>query len=155
MLDMADLSSARLVVELGAGTGVYTREILRRIPDEARLLAFEVDEELVQPLSGRMADHRLRVVEDSAENVGEYLNGERADVVVSGLPFTSLPAEVKSRVLRESMKVLVPGGCMLVLQYSPFVRQDLSKLFTDVRLRISPLNVPPAFLFRCSMNGEP
>jgi len=27
-LDLADLSSARLVVELGAGTGVYTRELL-------------------------------------------------------------------------------------------------------------------------------
>src|SRR5437899_89856 len=31
MLDMTDLRRARLVVELGAGTGAYTGELLRRI----------------------------------------------------------------------------------------------------------------------------
>lgn len=154
MLDMADLSHARLVVELGAGTGVYTREILRRIPADSRLLAFEIDGELAGPLAWELADDRLQVIEDSAERVAEYLDGERADVVVSGLPFTSLPADVKKRVLRGVAGVLAPGGCMLVLQYSPFVRRDLSELFKDVSLRISPINVPPAFLFRCSANGE-
>src|SRR4051812_19561076 len=39
MLDMAPIARAGCVVELGAGTGPHTREILRRIGPQGRLLA--------------------------------------------------------------------------------------------------------------------
>src|SRR3954465_7508153 len=42
-LDLAPVVEARCVVELGAGTGPYTREILRRLPSDGRLMSFEVD----------------------------------------------------------------------------------------------------------------
>ncbi|MEJ7871810.1 MAG: methyltransferase type 11, partial [Rubrobacteraceae bacterium] len=47
MLDMADFARARTVVELGAGTGVYTEEVISRLHPDARFLAFEVDPDLV------------------------------------------------------------------------------------------------------------
>jgi hypothetical protein len=39
----------------------------------------------------------------------------------------------------------------LVIQYSPLIQNELRRLFGSVRRRISPLNVPPAFLFACSL----
>ncbi len=149
MLDMADLSGARHVAEFGAGTGVYTGEILDRLAPHARLLAFEIDPDLADILSERFKDARLEVINDSAENVEAYLKGAKADAIVSGLPFTSLPDTVKKNIFREATRVLAPDGVMLVLQYSPLVQGDLVSAFGSVRRRVSPLNVPPAFLYAC------
>lgn len=150
MLDMANFAQARCVVELGAGTGVYTEEILARLHPDARFLAFEVDPDLVATLDGRFEDPRVRIINDSAENVGEYLDGAKVDIIVSGLPFTSLPEPVKRNIFEQVTRVLATDGVMVAIQYSTMVQRDLKRVFSSVRRRVSPLNVPPAFLFRCS-----
>jgi phospholipid N-methyltransferase len=150
MLDMANFAQARCVVELGAGTGVYTEEILTRLHPEARFLAFEVDPDLVATLDGRFEDPRVRIINDSAENVEQYLDGAKVDIIVSGLPFTSLPEPVKRNIFEQITQVLAPEGVMVAIQYSTMVQRDLKRVFASVRRRVSPLNVPPAFLFQCS-----
>ena len=70
-------------------------------------------------------------------------------MIVSALPFTSLPAPVRSEVLAASRRILGPHGVMLVLQYSPFIEAALRRSFASVRRRLSPLNLPPAFLYAC------
>lgn len=154
MLDLADFTGARCVVELGAGTGVYTREILARLRPDARLWAFEVDPDLAKVLAERFRDSRLRVVTDSAAEVEASLEGARADIIVSGLPLTSLPAELRRTILVRACRALAAGGVMLVLQYSPVSRGELDRLFASVRWRFSPLNVPPAFLLACRQPRE-
>jgi phospholipid N-methyltransferase len=148
-LDLAPLERARCVVELGAGTGVYTREILDRIGPEARLLAFEIDPNLAAALSAQLRDPRLSVITDSAAEVARHLGGDQVDVVVSGVPFTSLPHTERRRILDAARDALALDGAMLVLQYSPFIQRELERMFASVSRRISPLNVPPAFLFAC------
>ena len=151
MLDMADFGQARCVAELGAGTGAYTEEILKRLRPNTRLLGFEVDHDLVETLSGRLADPRLEVIHDSAENIENYLSeGEKVDVIVSGLPFTSLPEKVKRNMFEQVKRVLAPDGVMVAIQYYNFVQKDLERHFASVRRRVSFVNVPPAFLFACS-----
>ncbi len=150
MLDMANLKQARVVVELGAGTGVYTEEVLKRLRPDARFLAFEIDPELVSTLSGRFNDPRLRIIQGSAEHVEEYLEGEKVNVIVSGIPFTSLPIQVRKNIFKEITQILAPDGVMVAIQYSTMVQRDLERYFASVRRRLSPLNVPPAFLFACS-----
>src|SRR3712207_417414 len=87
MLDLADVRGARVVVELGAGTGVYTREVLARLAPTARLLALEIDPQLARTLTAQLSDPRLEVRCASAEHLDSHLEGTAADVVVSGLPF--------------------------------------------------------------------
>jgi len=150
MLDMARVGDADLIVEFGAGSGVYTHELLRRMGPDARLIAFEVDPSLVARVQAETDDPRLQLVAGSAEDVEQYLNGAKVDILVSALPFTSLPGAVRRRVLDLSPEILTPRGVMLVLQYSPFIQSELRQRFANVERRISPMNVPPAFLFRCS-----
>jgi phospholipid N-methyltransferase len=150
MLDMADVPSARLVVELGAGTGVQTGEILARLRPDARLVAVEIDPRLAQLLEDRYDDPRLQVVRDSAENLDAHLDGARADVLVSALPYTSLEPGLRRRILDSLPRTLAPHGVALVIQYSPVMESELRQRFSSVRRRISPWNVPPAFLFACS-----
>jgi phospholipid N-methyltransferase len=157
MLDLVDLERARCVVEMGAGTGPHTREVLARLGPDATFLAFEIDPVLAEGLERELDDPRLQVVNDTAENVESYLNGRRADIVVSAVPFTSLPEKVRHGLLNAGRDCLADDGTMLVLQYSPFMRSQLQRTFESVEWRLVPFNVPPAFLFACrpAANGSP
>ena len=149
MLDMADLDRADLVVELGAGTGPHTRAILSRLSPQARLVAFEIDPALAANVRDRLPDGRLQVVTASAEDLEQHLDGDRPQVVVSALPFTSLPADVGSTILDGAARALAPGGVLLVLQYSPLITSELSRRFGWLRRKVCLRNVPPAFLYAC------
>src|SRR5918997_908309 len=149
MLDMGDVQDSNLVVELGPGTGVYTREILTRLRPDAHLIAVERDPRLAQLLAERYQDPRLRIICDSAENVQTYLEGAKCELVVSGLPFTSLGSDVAQRIFAQIVDILAPNGIALVLQYSTIIQGQLRRVFPHVERRISLLNVPPAFLFAC------
>jgi phospholipid N-methyltransferase len=151
MLDLGDVPGAGLVVELGAGTGVQTGEILARMRPDARLVALEIDPALARLLEERFDDPRLQVVCDSAEYLEKHLDGERADVLVCALPFTSLEPGLRRRILDTLPRALAARGTALVIQYSPLIQSELRRLFPTVRRRISLLNVPPAFLFACSL----
>ena len=155
MLDMGDVHGASLVVELGAGTGSQTGEILARMGPDARLVALEIDPRLAKLLAERFDDPRLQVVCDSAENLPDHLGEERADVLVCALPFTSLEPGLRRRILESMPGALGPGGVALVIQYSPLIQSELRRLFRSVQRRISLWNVPPAFLFACSQDGAP
>jgi phospholipid N-methyltransferase len=149
MLDMANLSQARHVAELGAGTGAYTGEILKRLRPDARFLAFEIDPDLAAVISERFNDPRLQVINDSVENIADYLDGAKVDVAVSAIPFTSLPEDAKQNIFRAVAKVLASEGVMVQIQYSTVMQEELTQRFASVRRRLSPLNVPPAFLYAC------
>ena len=151
MLDMADVPGADLVVELGAGTGVTTGEVLARMKPTARLIALEIDPQLVRLMEERFPDPRLEVIGDSAEHIEKYLRGEKADVLVCALPFTSLDKGLRRRLLDVLPATLAPAGTAVVIQYSPLIQAELRRLFPSVRRRISPWNVPPAFLFACRL----
>jgi phospholipid N-methyltransferase len=154
MLDMADVPGADLVVELGAGTGVTTGEVLARMKPGARLIALEIDPKLVRLMEERFPDPRLEVVCDSAEHIEKYLQGHRADVLVCALPFTSLDKGLRRRLLDLLPMSLEERGTAVVIQYSPLIQGELRKLFPWVRRRITPWNVPPAFLFACRLEDD-
>jgi phospholipid N-methyltransferase len=150
MLDGTDLRRAGLVVELGAGTGVFTRELLRRSGQATRIVAFETDPVLYSRLAARLADKRLTLVPVTAERMRLHLDGELADAVVSAVPLTSMPASAREQILAEAAAVLAPDGTMLAIQYSPARQADLERVFTSVRRRYFAANIPPALLYTCS-----
>jgi phospholipid N-methyltransferase len=149
MLGMANIPQARLVAEIGAGTGAYTGEILNQLHPEARFLAFEIDPDLAAVLSESFDDRRLQTINDSAANIEDYLDGAKVDVIVSAVPFTSLPEDAKESVFGAAARALAPEGVMVQIQYSTVLQGELTRRFASVRRRLSPLNVPPAFLYAC------
>ncbi len=149
MIDMAPVHAARCIVELGAGTGPLTKELVPRLGQDSELLAFEIDPSLARVLDADVADPRVRVVADSAADLEAHLDGKRPEIIFSALPFTSLPTAVRDELLDASRRVLADDGVMVVLQYSPFVEGALRAVFGSVERRFSPRNVPPAFLYAC------
>ena len=150
LLDHADWAQARVIVEYGPGTGVFTRELLRHARPDARVIAIDTNPAFVAYLGASLTDSRFTAVEGSAAQVGEILTlhgRDQADVIVSGLPFSTLPPGVGETITQATAQALAPGGVFLVYQYSRFVMRFLARHFGIIDERRVWRCVPPARLF--------
>jgi phospholipid N-methyltransferase len=153
LLKQVDWSRARVVVEYGPGVGTITAEVLKRLPRDGTMIVFETNADFVEYLRTSMPDPRLHIVHGSAENVVEELSRlglEGADYVISGIPFSTMPPQVRQNILRATVDSLRTGDKFLVYQFSPAVSPHLSELFSDVKKGFEPLNILPAWLFFCT-----
>jgi phospholipid N-methyltransferase len=152
VLDRIDWPRANVIVEYGPGVGTFTAEILKRMRPDATLIAIEMNQEFVRFLSEELPDPRLRVVEGSAADIQRILREhghDRADYIVSGIPFSTMPDDLREAVLRASRAALASDGAFLVYQFSSRVLPDLERIFGTVERRFEPLNILPAQLFFC------
>ena len=93
VLKCGDAKTARVIIELGPGTGVLTREILEQMPADGTLIAVELLPEFVELLARAYPDPRLTLYNGSSADLEKALAeaGEvRADLVVSGIPFSTM-----------------------------------------------------------------
>lgn len=153
LLREIDFDRARVIVEYGPGVGTFTREILRRMRPDGVLLALETNQEFVTFLRRSTTDPRLHVVHGSAAQVQSALatiGAPQADCVISGIPFSTLPAAEREAVLHATHAALQPHGAFLVYQFSPMVLASLRRVFSQVRRGFQPLNMPPAQIFYCT-----
>ena len=157
LLRKVDWKGARVVVEYGPGVGTITTAILRRLRPDGVLLVIEMNEEFVRFLREHVRDPRLHVVHGSAEEVRERLRElghERADYIISGIPFSTMPADARATILRHTHDLLRPRGRLLVYQFSPAVLPHLERTFGEVQRGFEPLNILPAHLFFCSPDSR-
>lgn len=152
VLDPVDWQRARVVVEYGPGVGSFTSEILRRMSPEGRLIVVETNPDFVRFLRESFPDPRLEVVHGSAADTDTILR-ERghasADYIVSGIPFSTMPPELREAILHTTHAALHPAGAFLVYQFSARVLPDLERIFGHVERGFEPLNILPAQLFFC------
>jgi phospholipid N-methyltransferase len=73
MLQPIDFARAQVIVELGAGNGIFTHEILRRMRPDAVLICFEIHPKFCEMLRENISDKRFMLIEDSAENLQKHL----------------------------------------------------------------------------------
>ena len=152
VLAEVDWKRARVFLEYGPGVGTFTTEILRRMHPDAVLVALETNTDFVRFLRGRVRDSRLHVVHGSAADAAAVLaelNLGRADYVISGIPYTTMPPELRESILRTTHAVLDPNGAFLVYQFTRAVLPHLQQVFDSVSQDFEPLNVMPARLFYC------
>ncbi len=149
LVDIASIDKARTVVELGPGTGGTTQAILDALPDYAMFLAIELNPEFVSLLESN-TDPRLIVHHGNAEQIGQALalyDIARPDVVVSGIPFSTMPSNLALRILHSIWSCLVPGGHFVAYQFRGRVA-DLGREFLGTpEIKVELLNVPPVRVY--------
>ncbi|MFD8558962.1 class I SAM-dependent methyltransferase [Streptosporangium canum] len=149
-----------VVVELGAGGGVISDAIRRRLPPGGRQLAVELNDGMVRHL--RRSRPWLEVIPGDAGDLGKFLGRAgvtQVDAVVSSLPWTLFDEQHQKRILDEVSAVLAVGGTfstVITLAAMPFrrfrrFRALLKGTFATVGV-LGPvwLNVPPALVFTAS-----
>ncbi len=150
MLAPVDWARADVFVEYGPGVGTITRPILDRLKPDAKLIAVDTNQDFCAYLRAEIADPRLIVVNRSAAEIGAILDEHGlggADYVISGLPFSTLPAGVGAAIAGATRAALRAGGIFLVYQFSPKVREFLDPEFARIDKDFELLNIPPATLF--------
>jgi len=143
-------ADARCVVELGPGTGGTTRALLRVMSPQARMLAIELDPQFHAFVSANIRDARLHVECASAERLGELLESHRLpapEAIVSGIPFSTMPADVGDRIAAQIGQVLAPGGRFVAYQWTPVVADRLLPYLGRPIREWEPLNLPPMRVF--------
>ena len=157
MLAPVDWANTRLFVEYGPGVGTFTRPVLDQLAPDATLVTIDTNAEFTRFLRDSIDDPRLITVNGSAADVEKILADQglgSADYVLSGLPFSTLPAGVGEDIAEATAKVIRPGGAFLVYQFSPKVLDFIKPHFDPIKRGFEWVNVPPATLF-WAYKGEP
>jgi phospholipid N-methyltransferase len=147
-----DPAKGKVVVELGAGDGVVTKYLLERLAPDARLLVFEINDVFMGKLQNTFNDPRMLLIHDSAENLGDHLRQhgiDKADYIISGIPFLMLPDSLVVNILNACHKWLRPGGQFMQFHYAPFMLGMYRRIFGNLDVDVIPLNLPPALVVIC------
>lgn len=155
MVDQAQIGPGHAVAELGAGTGVFTREIVARHPD-APLAVFEPGVELAAALRAEFpAAHVTERLAHELPDVIDALGFARVDRVVSGLPWAIFPLDVQRAILDAVVSRMPEDGRIVTFQYvhsqvlpgASVLNELLNERFTTLsRSGAVWANLPPAFV---------
>lgn len=147
----AKLAGMKRVVELGPGIGVTTRAILEEMDDDAELLALEVNPKFVQHIKETITDHRLIVKNQGAEDllsIMEEHGWSDADVIIAGMPFSTLPEGLDKQIVEVVYQSLKPEGLFLASQMRDHISKIATPLFGNfVGKTVEYRNLPPMKVF--------
>jgi phosphatidylethanolamine/phosphatidyl-N-methylethanolamine N-methyltransferase len=150
VLRCGELASARVIVELGPGTGVLTREIVAAMRPDAKLVAIELLPSFVEVLRRELPHPRLHVIAGNATDVESALRsvGETgADLVLSGIPFSTMEQGEGRATLQAAMRVLRPGGRFVAYQFRSAVRRMAEPVFGPCTTHSGFWNIPPMRIY--------
>ena len=159
--DKIDFERARVIAEYGPGEGVHSREIARRMRDDAQLLLFELDPAFSRDLERQFADdRRVHVLNQNAAALPQEMNRRgiaQCDYILSGIPFSILKVDKKRALLQKTYDALTPGGSFIIYQVTNELKQHAT-VFDEAESEYFLQNIPPMFItvFRksTSLNGH-
>jgi phospholipid N-methyltransferase len=168
LLRPVDFHSAGVIVELGAGTGVITSEILRRMQPQAMLYAIDINPIFISHVNARLRDSRLVLVQGDVRHLGAMLQGAgvtSVDAVVSSLSLMWMNKNDRSSIMRQVALHLSSRGVLTQYQYLHACRtpkwasalglprflgeEFLRRYFSQVRSENVFWNLPPAAVYTC------
>ena len=143
------------VVELGAGTGVFTHALLDAGVKPEHLLVVEINPHLATFLRQRFPGVAIACADarglDSLVAEHGLGSGQNVDAVVSGLGMLSMPAELRVGIVRAALRVLAESGRFIQFTYgpaSPLRRRERDALGVRARRGGFVLrNLPPATVY--------
>lgn len=150
IVTLSEIRTAHTVVELGAGIGGTTSAILAAMLPDAKLLSMEINPHFCSLLN-RVRDERLIVHCGSAQEIRAALSQYQLsspDVVISGIPFSTIERRIGSLIIEEIASALSPEGRFVAYQISNRVAELSQPFLGDARIELEFLNIPPLRLYR-------
>lgn len=154
MLEGIELKSGDIVIEFGPGTGAFTEAVLERLPEGAKYLGIERDPHFHGHLEDRFPG--IDFHHGSAEELPDLLSHrgwEKPRLILSGLPFASMPLEIQELILTATRDTLHEEGEFRTFTYPVCWYLSGSMRFRKVALnhfgehrksRTIHKNIPPA-----------
>jgi phospholipid N-methyltransferase len=159
MVSWIDWKRVGSVVECGPGSGAVTGHILARMRRDCRFFAVELHPGLAEMFRRRYP--QVPLVQDSVAHLDRQCAEQgldRVDCVISSLPWASFSPASQQQHLDAITAVLRPGGSFVTFAYLQGLLLPAGKRFQRlleehfdpvVRSRVTWMNLPPAFVYRC------
>jgi phospholipid N-methyltransferase len=121
------------ILEVGAGTGAITGEIIRCLRPEDRFDVVEINQRFIEILNRRLSSDwrnspQVRIIHGPVE---EVIGEGRYDVIISCLPLNIFPTHLVRQIFKVFERLLAPGGSLTFFEYtwirqlkSPFVNKQ-------------------------------
>jgi len=140
------------VIELGPGSGAFTRALLARGIPQRRLALIERSPRFAFALRQRFPDALVLCADAAKLGSIDIFPGDRAGAVVSGLPLLLMSPNKVSAILASAFTRLRPNGAFYQFTYgfrSPVPRPILEHLgLTATLIGATVVNIPPAAVYR-------
>lgn len=146
---------ARQVVELGAGTGVFTKLLVQRGAPLDQVMVVELNPVMAAKLTADFPS--VHVINGDATHLREIIEKSsnftpgQVDAVVSGLGFLNMPNAIVQSIVAAAFEVLAPGAPFVQFTYgpkSPIASPIVRALHLKVRRASFTLrNFPPASVY--------
>lgn len=159
MMKAARVGEARNLLELGPGTGAFTREITKTLPQGANYLGLDMNPAFIASLRDQFPALRFEHAAAQEFNYDSYMSEGGFDTIVSGLPWAALSEPVQTALLERIFTVLKPGGVFATFVYTGIHwlprGQRFRRLLTrrSGQVKLTPTvwgNFPPAFVYVAS-----
>lgn len=147
------------VLELGPGTGVFTRALLGRGIAEENLALIELGTVFAAKLSADFPRAKILCMDAARLREIELFGDSPAGAVISGLPLLSMPPRAVYSILQGAFVHLRANGAFYQFTYGP--RCPVSRPLLDrLGLKASYLggtfaNLPPAAVYRIQRRKIP
>jgi phospholipid N-methyltransferase len=146
-----DFTRPQCIVELGAGTGAITAELLDRAGPRVRCVIIELDADFCARLRQRFPG--ADIVQADARNLAELLDEKKiafVDHVLCGLALPWFTRPDRHRILDTVRRRLTPDGSFRQLTYMPWLHtREYQQYFEEVRFRLVFRNLPPGGYYLC------
>jgi precorrin-6B methylase 2 len=116
VLEALGLKGGEVVADLGAGSGFYTFRIAPKVGKTGKVLAVDIQDEMIKTLRQRAAEQKItnvEVVKGSESDPNLPSNGVDVLLMVDVYHELSYPFEVMTKVC----KALKPGGRVVFVEY--------------------------------------
>lgn len=141
-----------LVIELGPGTGAFTRALIERGVKESNLVLIEYGSDFAERLSIHFPSAKTIVMDAAKLRHIKLSDHAPAGAVVSGLPLLSMPARKVIAILNGAFAKMHPDGAFYQFTYGP--RCPISRSLLDrsglkaTYVGHTFANIPPAAVYR-------
>ncbi|WP_058833606.1 class I SAM-dependent methyltransferase [Luteimonas abyssi] len=140
------------VIELGPGTGVFTRALIARGVRQEDLALVEFEGRFAAMLALRYPAARVLCLDAARVHGAALFDGRSAGAVVSGLPLLSMPPRKVASILISAFRKLRADGQFHQFTYGPgcpVPRRVLDRLGLEATFAGGTLaNLPPAAVYR-------
>ncbi len=136
-----------IFVEFGLGHGNITREILSKIHPSSKLYSFEVNQDFCQYVKERITDARLHIVNESAAQLDNIVEGNVSGIV-SSIPLTMIAKSVRIEILHTAYSALKKDTYFSQILYSKRLLKLFNHTFSDVEV-VKNIGIPLEYVHHC------
>lgn len=140
------------ILEVGAGTGVFTKSLIKNTHPDGSLYVSELNPYFCDILSKKFGE-KINLIPGDILN---YHVDSQFDYIICSIPFNSIPIEATDAIFQHFKKIIKPGGNCVFFEYGllPYFKPQ-NKFISYKKEHLVPnrikrdftlINLPPAFI---------